>query len=203
MSRQDPNYPHPEGRAQQGLDQPPAYRNGQPGHWQGQPQSGNGQPQQGYGYQQGYGQPQAGAYGYHQQNLQHRGSQPGVPVGFGEAVKRFYAKYAQFSGRASRSEYWWVALYQGAIALVLSVLMAAGSDANGNLSGLGMLVAGLLVIYVLSHIVPSVGIAVRRLHDANFSGWFYLLSLIPYVGGLVVLVFMVLPSKPEGARFDR
>ena len=42
----------------------------------------------------------------------------------------------------------------------------------------------------------------RRLHDANYSGWFYLLSLIPGVGGLIILIFMVLPSHPQGARFD-
>ncbi|MFI7481579.1 DUF805 domain-containing protein [Kocuria sp. M1R5S2] len=197
------------GQPQQGYGAQQGY--GQPGYGgpqQGYGPSGYGQPQQGYGYQPGYGgQPGHGApgsapYGY--QNAQGRaGAQPGVPVGFVEAVKRFYAKYAQFSGRASRSEYWWVALYLGAIYLVLSLFMAAGTDQYGELSGFGMLMTAVLVIFGLAHVVPAIAIGVRRLHDANFSGWFYLLSLIPYVGGLVLLVFMVLPPKPEGARFDR
>ena len=51
--------------------------------------------------------------------------------------------------------------------------------------------------------VPSIAVTVRRLHDAGFSGWLYLVNLVPYVGGLVILVLTILPSKPEGARFDR
>lgn len=222
---QQPGHPQPENQQQQpysgqgapsytGPQQPgPSgeYQGGQ-GHQgqyqqQGQPYGGGYAGQGGPGYQGQqqqpgpYGHPQQG-YGY--QNAPVRaGSQPGVPVGFVDAVKRFYAKYAQFSGRASRSEYWWVALYLGAIYLVLSLLMSAGTDQFGGLSGFGTLMMGLLVIFALAHIVPTIALGVRRLHDVNMSGWFYLLSLIPYVGGLILVVFMVLPPKPEGARFDR
>lgn len=81
----------------------------------------------GYDYSQGFG-PDTGGFrsggcghpGAYQRPPQRFGSQPGVPVGFAEAVRRFYAQYAQFSGRASRSEYWWVMLYQLGVGLALS-----------------------------------------------------------------------------------
>ena len=50
--------------------------------------------------------------------------------------------------------------------------------------------------------MPSLALTVRRLHDVNMSGWMVLLGLIPFVGGLIVLIFTLLPSKPEGQRFD-
>lgn len=202
-----PPYTGPEQRGPYG-----GYQNGagHPGEHQsqhqGQPYGGGYAGQGGPGYP---GQQQPGPYGHPQQGYGYQnapvraGSQPGVPVSFGEAIKRFYAKYAQFSGRASRSEYWWVALYLGLVYVVLSMMASLGTDAFGNPTGPGMLATVLLVMFVLGNLVPSIAIGVRRLHDVNMSGWFYLLGLIPYVGGLVLLVFMVLPPKPEGARFDR
>jgi uncharacterized membrane protein YhaH (DUF805 family) len=196
-----PQQPPYNGKPSHGSAPAPAYGNtagydqqngyGQLGGYG--PQNGYGQPR-GYGPQNGYGQPY---------NLQRAGTQPGVPVGFIEAIKRFYAKYAQFSGRASRSEFWWATLYMSAITLVLYIPVAASTDAAGNPSGFGGLVAFLLVIFVLGNLVPSIALSVRRLHDINLSGWFYLLSLIPYLGGIIMLVLMALSPKPEGARFDR
>ena len=201
MSSQDPNHPYPtDPQQQQGYGQSPA--GGQQGNWQGQ--QGHGQPHPEYGSpQQNWGPPQGGPYGYHQQAVQRWGSQPGVSVGFGAAIKRFYSKYAQFSGRASRSEYWWVALYLGLIYFVLSLLVSAGTDSLGNTTGLGSMAAVLLGVFALGHIVPSIAIGVRRLHDINISGWLYLIVLLPYVGGLVLFVLSLLSPKPEGARFDR
>lgn len=162
----------------------------------------------GYGYQQqpGYPQPgyhQPGPYGY-QQNMQRAGTQPGVHVGFGEAIKRFFAKYAQFSGRASRSEYWWVALFFFLVSFVLNTLVTAvGTDSFGELNGLGLVLSLALFVFALGTLVPSLAVAVRRLHDVNLSGWMLLIGLIPLVGWIVLIVLTVLPPKPEGARFDR
>lgn len=137
---------------------------------------------------------------------------PAHGVGLGQALRRFYSRYALFRGRASRSEYWWVQLALGFVLVVLLVLLETvgtvpGSTTPANPSGepttAGVAIALLLLPFVLAHAVPSMALAVRRLHDANLSGWFYLLSLIPFVGGLVILVLTLLPSKPEGARFDR
>ena len=181
MNTPDPNYPRPEARPQQGYGQLPAYT----------------------GSQEAGGRAQAGSGGYHQQNLHHDGSQPGAPVGFGEAIKRFYSKYAQFSGRASRSEYWWVALYLGLIYFVLAIMMEAGTDSFGNATALGGFAGLLTVVFVLGHLVPMIAIGVRRLHDVNISGWLYLITLIPYLGSLVLFVLSLLAPNPAGARFDR
>ncbi len=59
-----------------------------------------------------------------------------------------------------------------------------------------------MIIVMLALIVPTLAISWRRLHDANLAGPFWFLSFIPGVGGLIVLALMLMPSKPEGRRFD-
>ena len=157
-------------------------------------------------------------------------SRPLYGATFGQAIRRFLKNYAGFSGRASRSEYWWVALFSFLVMLVplalyiIGVVMLAvasdnssryddgfgdgyGSAAFAPAAGLGLTLLfvglGLLIVIWLALLVPSIAISWRRFHDANFAGPFYFLSLIPYLGGLVVLVFMVLPPSPLGRRFDR
>lgn len=161
-----------------------------------------------------------GAPGYDRGGYQQQGSQPGVPVGPGQAIKRFYKKYAQFSGRASRSEYWWVALFMFLVyGLFMVLINTVGSEVVSSNSvstattfsysvssepnGLGAVLSLLLLVFMLAHVVPSIALAVRRLHDVNMSGFLYLLILIPFLGSLILLVFFVLPPNPAGARFDR
>lgn len=125
---------------------------------------------------------------------------PYYGIGFVPAVKRAFQKYAKFDGRASRGEYWWFVLGIFLIELVVYVPVIIGAAADiPALSLVGFL---LLLALVLAIIVPSIAVGVRRLHDANFSGWLYLIALIP-CGSIVLLVLLCLPSKPEGARFDR
>lgn len=128
-----------------------------------------------------------------------------------EAVSRFFRKYATFSGRASRSEFWWWALVSGVVSLVLNVVTMVGGAAGASLRPDGTSVPGpvywigliLSVIISLAIIVPNIALAVRRLHDSNMSGWTYLLVLIPFVGPILIIVFMAQGSKPEGERFDK
>jgi uncharacterized membrane protein YhaH (DUF805 family) len=128
---------------------------------------------------------------------------------FPAAVKRFFKKYTVFSGRASRSEYWWWALVSAVVGIVLNIIVGAGSTATtstglssspGPGSTFGFILVG---IWTLATIIPSIALAVRRLHDGNFSGWLLLLGLVPFLGTLAVLVFMILPSNPAGQRFDQ
>ncbi|WP_343204225.1 DUF805 domain-containing protein [Xanthomonas campestris] len=63
------------------------------------------------------------------------------------------------------------------------------------------MVSAVIVIVALALIVPSIAVTVRRLHDQNKSGWFYLISLVPYVGGFVVLVFMCLEGTPGPSQY--
>jgi uncharacterized membrane protein YhaH (DUF805 family) len=129
---------------------------------------------------------------------------------FTQAIKRFFTKYATFSGRASRAEYWWIVLFGFLVGLVIAIpggiignlTQTAADQANGQ-PGIGFLPFGILgIVFGLATIVPSIALAVRRLHDANFSGLFYLLTFIPYVGGLIVLIMNLMGPRPEGARFD-
>jgi uncharacterized membrane protein YhaH (DUF805 family) len=108
---------------------------------------------------------------------------------FPVAIKRFFKKYATFSGRASRSEYWWWTLVAVAVSIVLNMIIGAGAAATTTASSLSSAPAPgpgatfgyiLLVIWGLATIVPSLALVVRRLHDGNFSGWLVLVGLVPF-----------------------
>lgn len=112
-------------------------------------------------------------------------------------------RYADFSGRSRRKEYWMFALGVTILFVVLSLIFgglagaaSAGAEAGGEVSsglmGGSMIGLGLMLLLLLAIIVPSLAVQVRRFHDQDRSGWMVLLNLIPYVGGIVVLVFMCL-----------
>jgi uncharacterized membrane protein YhaH (DUF805 family) len=125
---------------------------------------------------------------------------------FPAAVKRFFKKYATFTGRASRSEYWWWTLVSVGVGIILNILINAGSTTtvNGTIPGPGAGIGTLLlVLWGLGTIVPSLALTVRRLHDSNKSGWMILLGLIPFAGAIILFVFAVLGPDPAGQRFDQ
>src|SRR3954447_5434423 len=109
-------------------------------------------------------------------------------------------KYAVFSGRARRKEYWMFFLFN----LILYVVLALIDGLMGTFSpqaGLGVL-SGL---YSLAVLMPIIAVTVRRLHDTGRSGWWILIALVPFIGGIVLLVFMLLSSdgpNPYGERPD-
>lgn len=128
----------------------------------------------------------------------------------GDAVRRFFTKYATFSGRASRSEYWWWFLVSFVVSGVLQLLAVVTGGPGGvaaddtyQAPGAGYVIFSIItLIWALATLIPSIALLVRRLHDGNFSGFFAFLGLIPFIGGIIILVLTLLPSKPEGARFD-
>jgi len=121
-----------------------------------------------------------------------------------DAVIRFFKKYATFSGRASRSEYWWWVFANNVVTILLFlILVLTDSNGTGEASPGNVIALILLGLWVLATIVPGVALIVRRLHDANFSGWMSLLWLIPLVGGIILFVFVLMGPKSEGQRFDR
>ena len=115
-------------------------------------------------------------------------------MGFKEAVISCYANnYAGFSGRAPRSEYWFFILF--------NILVFAAIGAVSMLLGGETLMFIILVIGCLAVLIPSLAVAVRRLHDTNASGWWYLLAFIPYIGGFIMLVWFCLPGTKGENRF--
>lgn len=90
-----------------------------------------------------------------------------------EAVTAVLTKYADFTGRARRSEYWWFILASFVVSLVLSLV----SDTLQSL-------------WSLAVFVPSLAVAVRRMHDTGRSGWFLLVGFIPIIGWILVIVWL-------------
>jgi uncharacterized membrane protein YhaH (DUF805 family) len=115
-------------------------------------------------------------------------------VGFIDAVMALYGNYAKFSGRASRSEYWWAFLYF--ILLYVGLLIGTSVD----LGALGSLLTLALSLLVLGTCIPMISVSVRRLHDFDKSGWLYLIGLIPIVS-LYLLYLYVQPGTRGSNRF--
>ncbi len=99
-------------------------------------------------------------------------------------------KYAVFTGRARRKEYWMFVLFNIIISVVLSFV--DGMLHMTTSTGLGLLSG----IYSLAVLIPGIAVTVRRLHDTSRSGWWILIAFIPLIGWLVLLFFMVLDSAP-------
>lgn len=112
-----------------------------------------------------------------------------------EWYKMAFEKYADFKTRSTRNEFWWFTLchFLIIIALYLLVIVAAVSES----SILGIVGGGLITIYMLGTIIPNLAVLVRRLHDTGRSGWFYFISLIPFIGSIVLIVFLAQESMPE------
>ncbi len=99
-------------------------------------------------------------------------------------------KYADFSGRARRREYWFFFLFNVLIAAGLSLVDAFVGTAD-PLAGVGLL-SGL---YSLGVLLPSLAVGVRRLHDIGRTGWWLLIGIVPILGSLILLIFAVLDSQ--------
>ncbi|WP_448221348.1 DUF805 domain-containing protein [Gordonia iterans] len=148
---------------------------------------------------------------------------PDYDIGFIDAIKRGFSKYATFSGRASRAEFWWWVLGIYLINIVLGIIVMVSvigtiastttttTDSSGNttltttdgsagISGFAIVIIILFVIWALATIIPSIAVTVRRLHDAGYTGWLYLLNLIPF-GGLVVLVLCASQTSPNAEQY--
>jgi len=98
-------------------------------------------------------------------------------------------KYAEFNGRARRSEYWYFVLFNFIVSLGLGMVDA--------FTGMGFL----NYVYSLAVIIPGIGVGVRRLHDTGRSGWWLLVGLIPLIGWIVLIVFFVQDSNPYDNQY--
>lgn len=136
---------------------------------------------------------------------------PYYGASIGVAFSRFWRKYATFSGRASRSEFWWWYLVYLVYIVIFEIVFfsvgAGGTVADpssGTMSFTPAYFVLLGIAWVVSFgmLVATLAIMWRRLHDTDRSGRYFFLSLIPLVGGIILLVFLASRSNPAGARFD-
>ena len=116
-------------------------------------------------------------------------------MGIQQAISTCFSKYVDFQGRAMRPEYWWWVLFVVVVAVILQIL---GAIILGSQSGAGGVLAGL---FYLATLLPGLAVSVRRLHDTDHSGWWLLIGLVPIIGGLVLLYFMVQPGTQGPNRF--
>lgn len=105
-------------------------------------------------------------------------------------VRAALSRYATFSGRARRSEYWWFQLFY-----VLAYLASGAVDARLGATG------AVIALVALGLFLPALAVSVRRLHDVGRSGWWVLISPIPFVGFVVMLAFTCEDSEPGTNRF--
>ncbi len=127
---------------------------------------------------------------------------PPKKVSFSQAVKNFFSKYADFSGRAVMSEYWWIFVFNMIVGVVLNALQQAflamygitvslQEDPQLYMSSPAVMIISLIsFIYSLATIVPGFALTFRRLHDTGKSGKYMLYVLIPLVGPIILLVFI-------------
>jgi uncharacterized membrane protein YhaH (DUF805 family) len=103
-------------------------------------------------------------------------------------VKRF----ADFSGRSQRAEYWYFVLFNFIISFVLGFVDGLAGTIISE-TGLGILG----ILYGLFILIPSISVGVRRLHDTGRSGWWLLIGLIPIIGAIVLIIFFIQDSQSE------
>jgi uncharacterized membrane protein YhaH (DUF805 family) len=153
---------------------------------------GYGQPPMGQ-YQPGYGAPYApaGPDGYLR----------GGAVGFGDAIKLAFKNSFVYQGRASRSAYWWVALFSGIVGFVFDMVFGVAVGASAHSPAAALLATAPLYLVMIGMVIVTLPLLVRRLHDIDRSGFWLFLSLVPFVGGIVIFVFTLLEGTRGPNRF--
>lgn len=116
-------------------------------------------------------------------------------VSFQEAISMAFNQYCKFTGRASRSEYWWFALFTFILgAVVLGVV-------GGIFGAQSTVYTCISCIINLALLLPSLGLCVRRLHDIGKGGGWIFINFVPLIGWIIFLVWMVKDSEPGNNRF--
>ena len=121
---------------------------------------------------------------------------PAQMMGFMDAVKNaIMNNYVNFSGRASRSELWWFSLFNflisipaGMIDLIIGIEVVPGYGPFAS-------------ILIIALLLPNMGLVVRRLHDTGRSGWWYFIALVPCVGFIILIVFLIIDGEPHPNQY--
>jgi uncharacterized membrane protein YhaH (DUF805 family) len=150
------------------------------GHQEGHAPGGSYPP-----YPQGGGDPGLGG-GEQRSYLQ------GGPVGFSQAISEAFRNIFAWTGRASRSAFWWFALFYILVSIAIGVITQASRPLGTTLD----IIIGIPVFFA------SLALSIRRLHDAGHTGWWWLIGFVPVLGWIVLLVFYLQPGAPSRNRFD-
>lgn len=134
-------------------------------------------------YPQGGGQGEYGQANYPQGGPQ-RGYLQGGPVDFGTAISEGLKNVTTFSGRASRSAFWWFVLGGAIVGFIVGIIAAVAK------------IPALIYVVDVIFALLSLSVAVRRLHDSGRSGFWWLIGLILIIGTIPLLVFYCLPGTP-------
>jgi uncharacterized membrane protein YhaH (DUF805 family) len=121
-------------------------------------------------------------------------------MSFGAAIQSFFKNYANFKGRARRSEFWYSLLFVGVVAFVLGLVMPGTPTMlpDGTMiAGVGLLAS----LWQLAVLVPGLAVVWRRLHDVDKGGPYYFMALIPIVGAILLLVQFAKEGTPGANRF--
>jgi uncharacterized membrane protein YhaH (DUF805 family) len=141
------------------------------------------------GYDANNPQPNYPASGYTPAPAYSGGSAPAPSMGMPDAVRTVLTKYADFSGRARRSEFWWFYLAYVIVSIIASVIDQA----------LGTIILALIV--GLAALVPTLAVGARRLHDIGKSGWWQLIGIVPLIGLIVLIVFFATEGHPGANKW--
>jgi len=106
-------------------------------------------------------------------------------MGYFESIASGFRHYVDFNGRALRSQYWWWTLFVIIISAIVNVIQTVISDG-------GMI--WLSIVVSLALFLPGLSVAIRRLHDTNRSGWWFLLIFIPIIGWIILFIWYVSPG---------
>lgn len=116
---------------------------------------------------------------------------------FSQSIKSVFSKYADFSGRATRSEYWYFYLFTFLVVMVYYIALFAMLVSGSRDSSAAGYLSVMIIIYALVMTIPSLAVTVRRLHDTGHSGWWIFLNLIPVIGSIVLFIWYITDSDPD------
>lgn len=125
-------------------------------------------------------------------------------MGFFTAIRNSYANILNFSGRASRAEYWWFLLFQflAPFCLTFGMMMYAMGLDPAEAEALAAQSMGIwTLVFVVGFWLPALSSLIRRLHDTDHSGWWYFILLVPIIGFIILLFFLLMPGTPGRNRF--
>lgn len=109
---------------------------------------------------------------------------------------KVWRNYANFQGRARRKEYWMFVLIHMIVLIILYSILFKTLETDTSIVPVSIVGSGLLIVYSLAAFIPTLAVAVRRLHDVGKSGWMLFIYLLPFVGPIWLLVLLATEGQP-------